>query len=291
MVLSVKDLISIGRYAYNYTLHNKNDDYFDDDRPLVRKTKRSRRKLSSIEEIKILQQQHKSLDEYSEMETYTSRILRELTMQTNGSSKYNYIITSHRFVYASKYDGMKPIFCFIFDHNQDKAICFPYVRLRERDYVLMYPIMKHYSGTNCLDDTIWGSSWYDHISEILQSSSNWVNDYDHTVDIMLGLVIFPDLQDAIAFAYEVYHIIQSNEDGDLVIANRFYEPMRLMIDVHFTIINASNYPSQINYLKNSGTNIDCFMITNYRSNFNINAKSQLFAGACRNSIYQSELFA
>jgi hypothetical protein len=73
---------------------------------------------------------------------------------------------------------------------------------------------------------------------------------------LLGLIIFPEEEDALSFAHEAASFLYSDEnDGDLVISDRVYESMNAAIQ-H----NGAFNKSDVCGLNTSNLPRDCFLI-------------------------------
>ena len=197
--------------------------------------------------------------------------------------------TFRRF-YDFKYDGMDPMGCIIFDKNVSHSVCFVMYELagNETTTVYAYPVMKHFVGTNCSDTSVWGPSWY---NSDPTSNGDWLYTYDHTIDMLLGLIVFETTNEAIDFATEVWgYLSQPGGNGDLVIPDRVYPSMYALYNK-----DGDNYDVEAvcGIDSSTGTTRRCFMwlFNLYGPNFYITSNNyQLFAGACRNSLYVSQAF-
>lgn len=189
--------------------------------------------------------------------------------------------------YDYKYDGMSPVACIIFDKNTSRSVCFVLYEL-STGTVYAYPVMKHFEGTNCSDATKWGPDWYNSDPTL---NGEWVSTPDHTVDIFLGLIVFETADAAIDFAKEVWgYLSQPGGNGDLVIPDRVYPSMNALY-----YGEGDNYDTKAVCGVNAtdGQTRKCFMwlFNLYGPNFYITSNNyQLFAGACRNSLYVSQAF-
>lgn len=151
-----------------------------------------------------------------------------------------------------------------------------------------YPIFKHYVGTDCKDTSVWPSSYFNSDPTL---NADWTSRHDHAMDLLLGVVIFPDVTDAYSFAEEAAAALKE-VDGDLIIADRIYPSLKAAIDG-----DSSGYdPRAVCGLNSTNGARDCFLVvynTYDNNDYEINYDHyELFAGACRNSVsYNNGLFS
>lgn len=170
--------------------------------------------------------------------------------------------------------------------NKATGTCFVQF-IKANKIVYAYPVMKQWEGTNCSEDTSrWG----------LKANGTWTDLYDHTFDLLLGLLVFVNKSDAYDFAREAYQLrADSAETGDLILANKLYNAMRSIID---NSINSASEPFNFSrgYLcgyRPSGVHRNCFLVTinQYGPGYEATPTGYpLFAGACRNSVFNSTSF-
>ena len=189
--------------------------------------------------------------------------------------------------YDPKYDGMNSIACVIIDSNRSQSVCFYQFELAAGT-VYGYPVTRHFENTNCSDASTWGPQWYN--SDPTKNGA-WTNTYDHTVDVFLGLIVFKNSTEAIDFAKEAWsYLARSDGNGDLVIPDRLYPAMQALYE---------NDPDSFEISEVCGINSvtkqvrDCFltMFDVYGPNYYITSNNyQIFAGACRNSLWVEQAF-
>jgi hypothetical protein len=189
--------------------------------------------------------------------------------------------------YDPKYDGMNSIACIVFDKDRSKSICFYQFELAAGT-VYGYPVVRHFENTNCSDASQWGSSWY---ASDPTKNGEWTKTYDHTVDVFLGLIIFKNSSEAIDFAKEAWsYLSRPDGNGDLVLPDRLFPQMQALYQ---------NDPETFEISEICGKHTvtsqvrDCFltMFDVYGPNYYITSNNyQIFAGACRNSLWVEQAF-
>jgi hypothetical protein len=161
--------------------------------------------------------------------------------------------------YDPKYLTMDPIFCMTVN-GSIIASCFLQLYLNPLDTsqaVYGYPVMKHWVATDCYDDSKWGPSWY---GSNPTANGDWLDTYDHTVDILLGLIVFNKQANAKDFAIESYEARQASVDGDLTIPNRIHSSMVSIMSAGD--LDATFRPDQVCGRDLTTNQIrDCFLIT------------------------------
>jgi hypothetical protein len=153
-----------------------------------------------------------------------------------------------------------------------------------------YPVFKHYEGTDCRDTSVWPRAYFTSDPTV---NADWTSRRDHAMDLLLGVIIFPDAADAYSFALEAEALL-SQTDGDLLLADRVYPAMRAAIDG-----DVAGYDQSAVCGTASSTGAvprNCFMVVYniYDNNdYEINYDHyELYAGACRNSVsFANGLFA
>ena len=74
---------------------------------------------------------------------------------------------------------------------------------------------------------MWGPDWYNSHPEL---NTDWTNKYENYFDIVMGLIVFPDSNEALDFAIDAISYRKNDPiNGDLVIPNR----------VHSALLNVS----------------------------------------------------
>jgi hypothetical protein len=196
-----------------------------------------------------------------------------------------------RFVryYDPKYTQMDPIYCYI-ETSSTLSACFLQLVGKggvKGQPVYAYPVMKHFNDTDC-------SSLTSGYTKTIQPNGTWSKHYDHSIDMLLGLIAFPALADAKSFAAESIRIrTESTTDGDTVIPKRIHASMVAVANSDGTT-TGYNQTAICGRNSTTGTDRDCFLITfnTFGPGYYINSHNyQLFAGACRNSVYNSITFA
>jgi len=215
---------------------------------------------------------------------------REAHRQLTGDS-YEFL-----YFFDAKYD-MKPVACVEFNKNKEDLQCFIYYASGIGTFG--FPVIKHFGNnatmTDCSNTMTWGPNWY---NSDPTSNGNWLDTYDHTIDILMGLIFFTDINDALSYAIDARAALKASIDGDLTIPNKLFPNLRAAVDVAFFYGPGGTYSS---YSSTDVCGIDpltglarfCFPWTFnvYGSSFYTNPQNtQLFAGACRNSLYVDEAF-
>lgn len=200
------------------------------------------------------------------------------TSTSSSSTWHNY--------YDSKYSGMPPISCLHINNQVVNSTCFLRFSLEDETAVYGYPISKHYLGTNCYNQTEWPSSWY---TSDPTKNGNWVDTDDHSINILLGLIVFPDESDAISFGIEAFERRTSIKNGDLDVPDSVFSSMRSIVDLGQGIYRYSQ-EDVCGIDTTTNQNRTCFLIVfnQFGPDYYVNPHNyQLFAGACRNSLYNS----
>lgn len=144
-ILSVKDLKKIARTPFSYA---PDDDLNLDDAVILRK---KRRVLNAAENVKLekmkleLNRERYNIEfnlEAKIMKAMSDRNIKHNNEREYAKSSPEIILTGVKFVYATKYTGMRPIYCFIFNNDEDQALCFLYDLSSENNFISQYPIMK-----------------------------------------------------------------------------------------------------------------------------------------------------
>jgi len=195
--------------------------------------------------------------------------------------------------FDAKFD-MQPITCVVFNKDDEDLQCFVYY---PTNGTFGFPIIKHYGNgddmTDCSDKTAWGPTWY---NSDPTSNGDWTNTYDHTFDVLMGLILFNSFDDALSYASDARTALKASYDGDLTIADRVWPNLRAMVDVPFYgggTYNTYN-SADVCGINSKGVERTCMMWTfnvyGQDSYFTNPQNTQLFAGACRNSLYLDSAF-
>lgn len=189
-----------------------------------------------------------------------------------------------------KYPGMKPVACIIFDSDKTKSICFLEYQFSFGS-VYVYPVFKHYYGTDCYNESQWGEEW--HNLDPLQDTS-WTQIYDTTFDLLIGLIVFRNATEAKDFAKEAWgYLSQPDGKGDLVIPDRVYPSLKALYKKNLKRFPEFDLNQVCGNSTVTGETRDCFlwMYDVYGPGYYITQSNyQLFAGSCRNSLFVKESF-
>jgi len=218
--------------------------------------------------------------------------IRKYSSMSNSHRSLKTTSTGWKLYYDAKYDGMTPVACITFNQDSAQSVCFLRFRDADLNFVYAYPVVKHYRGTNCYDDTKWGPTWY---NSDPTTNGKWVATEDHTFDIMVGLIVFTSAADAKDFAAEANSLkVADPVKGDLVIPDRVFGSLRSVVDgTYVGLENATNFYNEsevCGFNNKTGLARDCFLwgFDQYGPDYYVNPHNyQLFAGACRNSLYNS----
>jgi hypothetical protein len=190
--------------------------------------------------------------------------------------------------YDPKYAQMDPIYCFFTSKTSTRSACFLQLYAGKGasgvGAVYAYPVMKHYENTSCANMT-------NDYTTTIQPNGTWAKKAQHNIDMLLGLIVFPSIADAKSFAADSIKYRNSSSDGDLVIPERLHAAMAAIIDNDG---EATGYKqADICGYNSTGYMRNCFLMTfnAFGPGYYINSHNyQLFAGACRNSLYNAVTF-
>jgi hypothetical protein len=190
--------------------------------------------------------------------------------------------------YDPKYAQMDPIYCFFTSKTSTRSACFLQLYAGKgasgAGAVYAYPVMKHWLNTSCANMT-------NDYTTTIQPNGTWAKKAEHNIDMLLGLIVFPKVNDAKSFAADSIKYRSGNySDGDLVIPERRHASMVALINN-----NGSSGYSQADICgyNSTGHLRNCFLMTfnAFGTGYYINSHNyQLFAGACRNSVYNAVTF-
>jgi hypothetical protein len=190
--------------------------------------------------------------------------------------------------YDPKYAQMDPIYCFFTSKTSTRSACFLQLYAGKgasgAGAVYAYPVMKHWLNTSCANMT-------NDYTTTIQPNGTWAKKAEHNIDMLLGLIVFPKVNDAKSFAADSIKYRSGNySDGDLVIPERLHASMVALINN-----NGSSGYSQADICgyNSTGHLRNCFLMTfnAFGTGYYINSHNyQLFAGACRNSVYNAVTF-